>query len=245
MNRFFWLLYQPYKWLVMIPYLFISTLIFGSIAATLALTVNPRIASFIGGVIWARLLCYLTPLRIIVKGRENVNPDQSYVIISNHQSHYDILVLYGWLGVDFRWVMKQELRKVPGLGIGCEKIGHIFIDRSRREAALASINAAKKNIVNGTSVLFFPEGTRQKHGTVGPFKKGAFRFALDMGLPILPITLEGTGKILPRDTIDLTPGRVTVTMHPPIDTSVYDEHSIEELMKKASEVFRKTIVKNH
>ncbi len=72
-----------------------------------------------------------------VHGRENINPQQSYVIVSNHQSHYDVFVLYGWLGIDFKWVMKQELRKVPGLGIGCEKVGHIFIDRSNTERAFS------------------------------------------------------------------------------------------------------------
>ena len=105
-------------------------------------------------------------------------------------------------------MLKQELRKIPGLGIGCEKVGHIFIDRSNHEKALESINNAKRTIVNGTSVLFFPEGTRSKTGRLGEFKKGAFIFAIDIGVPILPITVVNTGKILPPHTMNLLPGRV-------------------------------------
>jgi 1-acyl-sn-glycerol-3-phosphate acyltransferase len=86
-------------------------------------------------------------------------------------------------------VLKQELRKIPGLGIGCEKVGHIFIDRSNPEKAIASIKAAKEKIVNGTSVLFSPEGTRSKTGKMGDFKKGAFIFAIEIGVPLLPVTL--------------------------------------------------------
>ena len=87
---------------------------------------------------------------------------QSYVIVSNHQSQYDILLMYGWLGTDFRWVMKKELRRVPVLGLACEKLGHIYVDRSDSAAAVASLNAARKKLVNGTSVVFFPEGTRSR-----------------------------------------------------------------------------------
>jgi len=225
--------YQMYTWLIFAPFVFLATLFFGVMAALLAMTVSPRLGSWFGGVIWARLLCYFTPLFIRVKGRENIDPNQSYVIISNHQSHYDILVLYGWLGVDFKWVMKQELRNIPGLGIGCEKIGHIFIDRSNREAALASINAAREVIIGGTSVIFFPEGTRGNGKKLGTFKKGAFKMALDMKLPLLPITIVGTDKILPARSVDLRPGKVTMMIHRPISVQTYNEDTLPDLMARA------------
>ncbi|HOG13024.1 MAG TPA: lysophospholipid acyltransferase family protein, partial [Smithellaceae bacterium] len=114
------ILYQPYKWLIFAPYLAVSTLFFGSLTVVLAVVTNPRITSFICGTVWSRLNGYLTPIRVRVTGRGNIDPTQSYVIVANHQSQYDIFVLYGWLGIDFKWVMKQELRKVPGIGIGCE-----------------------------------------------------------------------------------------------------------------------------
>ena len=199
----------------------------------LAVVTNPRITSFICGTIWARLNGYLTPIRVKVTGRENIDQTQSYVIVANHQSQYDIFVLYGWLGIDFKWVMKQELRKVPGIGIGCEKVGHIFIDRSNHEKALASLRAAKEKIVNGTSVIFFPEGTRSRDGSLGVFKKGAFKMAVDLRLPILPITIVGTRDILPTDSVDLFPGRARMIIHKPIDTGGYKDDNLDELVDRA------------
>ena len=227
------ILYQPYKWLIFAPYLAVSTLFFGSLTVVLAVVTNPRITSFICGPIWSRLNGYLTPIRVGVTGRDNIDPTQSYVIVANHQSQYDIFVLYGWLGIDFKWVMKQELRKVPGIGIGCEKVGHIFIDRSNHEKALASLRAAKEKIVNGTSVIFFPEGTRSKDGSLGVFKKGAFKMAVDLRLPILPITIVGTRDILPTDTVDLFPGRARMIIHKPIDITGYTDDNLDELVDRA------------
>jgi 1-acyl-sn-glycerol-3-phosphate acyltransferase len=232
MKNILHLLYQPYKWLFFGPYLVLSTLFFGSLAVVLVYITNPRIASLIGGAIWARLIAYLTPIFVRVVGRENIEKKQSYVIFCNHQSHYDVIVLYGWLGVDFRWVIKSELRKVPGLGIGCEKIGHIFIDRSNTKAALAAINAARNQIVDGTSVIFFPEGSRSRNNELGRFKKGAFKMAFDIKIPVLPITIIGTKNILPPKTIRLLPGKVKMIIHQPVDIAKYRDADINELMEK-------------
>lgn len=230
--------YQPYKYGVYIPFLAGSTLFFGSLTLAVVPLTGPRFASQACGAAWARLNGMLAPIRVSVSGRENVDKKQSYVIVANHQSHFDVFVLYGWLGIDFKWVMKQELRKVPGLGIGCEMIGHIFIDRSSTAKALASLEEAKKRIVDGTSVVFFPEGTRSRDGSLGEFKKGAFRMALDLGLPLLPITIEGTRDILPPKTMDLMPGSVQVTIHPPIDTSDCGEDDLAQLMARTREVMQ-------
>ncbi len=238
MKKILVLLYQPYKYLVYIPFLVCSTLIFGAIATILATFVNQKIGSFIGGAVWSRLNGYMTPIFVKVIGKENIDKRQSYVIVSNHQSHFDIFVLYGWIGVDFKWVLKQELRKIPGLGIGCEKVGHIFIDRSNHEKAIASINAAKQKIVNGTSVLFFPEGTRSKSGRLGEFKKGAFIFAIDIGVPILPVTVINTGRILPPHTLNLLPGRAKLIIHKKMDVTGYRAENINEFLSKARETIQ-------
>jgi len=238
LRRILSILYQPYKWLVYLPFLIGSTLIFGAIATILSTFINQKIGSYIGGAVWSRLNGYMTPMLVKVIGKENIDRKQSYVIVSKHQSHFDIFVLYGWIGIDFKWVLKQELRKIPGLGIGCEKVGHIFIDRSNHEKALASINAAKEKIVNGTSVLFFPEGTRSKTGKMGDFKKGAFIFAIDIGVPLLPVTLINTGKILPPQTLNLLPGRAKLIIHPKIEVTGYKAENIDELMSKARDAIQ-------
>jgi 1-acyl-sn-glycerol-3-phosphate acyltransferase len=159
------------------------------------------------------------------------------VIVANHQSHYDIFLLYGWLGVDFKWVMKQELRKAPMIGVACDRLGHIFVDRSDRQAAIASLQTAKERIRNGTSVFFFPEGTRSRSGDLRAFKKGAFRMALDLDLPILPITLVGTRRIMPPDSLDIFPGKARMIIHPPVAIGPYRDNDVEELMA----VVRRTI----
>jgi 1-acyl-sn-glycerol-3-phosphate acyltransferase len=238
MRNFLHILYQPYKWLVVIPFLLLSTLFLGTVAIGIATIVSPKLASATCGVWWARLNSFLTPMLVSVRGRRHIEKEQSYVIISNHLSHYDIFVLYGWLGIDFKWVMKKELRNLPALGAACEKIGHIYIDRSDRQTAIASLAAAKKKIVNGTSILFFPEGTRSSSGEMRQFKKGAFVMALDLGIPILPVTVLHTDKILPSRTMDLFPGRAGMVVHEPIEVSGYGMERLEELMSTVRDVIQ-------
>ncbi len=225
--------YQIYSWLIFVPYVAISTLFFGVLAVTSAFLIGPKTASFIGGVIWSRLIVYATPIFVTVTGRNHVDKLQSYVIIANHQSHYDIPLLYGWLGIDFKWVMKKELRTIPGLGIGAERVGHIFIDRANSQKAVESIRAAKDRIKDGTSVVFFPEGTRSSNGQLKPFYKGAFNMARELQIPILPITIVGTSNILPARSVLICPGKVKIVIHQPIPVTEYAVSDTPELIKKS------------
>ena len=206
MKRLSYYIYQVYKLCVFIPLLVGTTAFFTALVIVMVSFMSTRTASRICGTSWARIVSAAIPMRVRCRGMHNIDKTQSYVITSNHESQCDILVLYGWIGVDFKWVMKMELDKVPFIGIAGRKLGHIFVDRSDRDAALASLKAAREKIVGGTSVVFFPEGTRSPTGELLPFKKGAFRMALDLGLPILPITITGTRSILPTKTLDLYPG---------------------------------------
>ena len=235
-RKILYMLYQPYKWLVFIPFLVINTLLFGIIAVIVSSLVNQRIGSYFGGVIWSRLNALLTPVLVTVKGKEHIAANTSYVVIPNHQSYYDIFLIYGWLGLDIKWVMKKELAKIPGLGFGSKKVGHIFIDRSNSKAAMESLHAARQKLVNGTSVVIFPEGTRSRTGQLIPFKRGGFKLALELKLPILPVTVINTRKVLPPDSLDLMPGRVKMIIHPPIDLYGYDEKNMPELMQKVRSI---------
>jgi len=241
MRRYLLWPYQIYIWPIFVPYICISTLFWGFWAVVLNVVLGPRRASMICGTSWARLIGYLTPMFATVKGRENIEPRDSYVVVSNHQSQYDIILLYGWIGIDFKWVMKKELRKVPILGYACEKLGHVYIDRSNRSAALASLNEAKQRVRGGTSVIFFPEGTRSRTGEVGEFKKGAFRMALDLGLPILPVSISGTKDILPAKGRLIFPGRVEMTVHAPIDTNIFDKSTLPALIARTRDTIRSAL----
>jgi 1-acyl-sn-glycerol-3-phosphate acyltransferase len=225
--------YQLYVWLVFIPLLVLFSLLFGALTAIFATLVNPHFASRVFGVTWARWLAHLTPMFVTVSGAENTEGRRSYVVVSNHQSMYDIFVLYGWLDLDMKWVMKKELRKLPGIGIGCEKAGHIFIDRKNPKSARKALEDALKRLGDGIGILFFPEGTRSTSGHLLPFKKGAFRAAIEQQLPILPVTIVGTRDILPNHTVALFPGKARLIIHPCIETEGLDTSSLDELMEKS------------
>lgn len=230
-----YILYQPYKWLFYIPFFFINTTIFGTIAVVVASLVNQRIGSYWGGVVWSRFNSALVPMFVKVKGKNNVQTGTSYIVLTNHQSVYDIFLVYGWLGIDLKWVMKKELRKVPGVGFGSKKVGHIFLDRSNKRAAVESMAIAKKKLVNGTSVVIFPEGTRSNDGVLLPFKRGAFKLAIELGLPILPVSLINTRKIMPNKTLDIFPGKVEMVIHSPISLTDYNENNMGDLIVKVKE----------
>ena len=223
-------LYQPYKWLILSTLCVASTLLFGSLAILLVGLKLPKAANVMP-ILWARTIALVTPARVLVSGRENIDPQQSYVVTANHLSYFDIIAIYGWLGIDFRWVMKQELIKVPVLGYACKVLGHVFIDRSNSESAIDSINAARSRLKNGTSIFFFPEGTRSSDGRIQPFKKGAFRLAQELNLPILPITMSGSQNICPARTLDVMPGTINVIIHKPIPAN--SDLEVSELATQA------------
>lgn len=215
--------------LVFFPVLGTLTVSLGLMTIGLA-QVNKR-AAFHCGTVWAWALCRTNGTKVVVRGRRKADPKQSYIIMCNHQSHFDILAIYGHLWRQFRWVMKQELRKVPVLGWACDEIGHIYIDRSDREKAIASLRQAQERLEPGVSIIFFPEGSRSRDGRLGEFKKGGFIMALEMGLPILPVTVSGSGKVLPSKSMALRRGgRIDVQVHDPIDTTQYSHETIEQLM---------------
>ncbi len=225
-----------YRWIVIAPVLAFSTPFLAMPVLLFCFCGRPDLASRLFARFWARLNAAASLMKVSISGLENLAPGQSYVIVANHQSLVDIYVLYGFLGVDIRWVMKAELRRVPVLGLACDKMGHIYIDRSNTEAALGSINEARTRIKDGISVAFFPEGTRSRDGDLGQFKRGAFRFAIETGLPILPVTIHDTRKVLPSDTLDIVPGQVHMEIGAPIATTGLSEPDARALSRQAREV---------
>lgn len=222
--------YQVYAWCIFFPVGAILTLSAGLLTALFATLINPRFASRFVATRWARILARLTPMAVSVQGAEHADRKRTYVVVCNHQSLYDIMLVYGWLHLDLKWVMKQELRKIPGVGIGCEKAGHIFIDRNNPRQARACVKQALERLGDGVGILFFAEGTRSLDGKLLPFKKGAFRLAIEQQLPLLPVTLRGTREILPAKTIRLFPGRAAMLIHPAIETQGMELGQLDELL---------------
>jgi 1-acyl-sn-glycerol-3-phosphate acyltransferase len=219
MKRIAFWLYQVYIFLIFMPVGLLLTLLTGWTTVLVSMIWSPRVASrYIAGN-WARLICWITPVKVVIEGAENADPNKTYVVVCNHQSQYDIFVVYGWLNLDLKWVLKAELRKAPGVGIGCEKAGHIFVDRRNPEKARKSVTDALARVGDGVGVLFFPEGTRSPDGKLRPFKKGAFRVAATQKLPILPITIIGTRDIQRPKSLFIFPGKVKMIIHPAIAAS--------------------------
>ena len=232
---FFWP-YQVYAWLILLPLVGILTLLFSTLTAIFSVLISPRFASRVLASTWGRLLAWLTPISVAVEGGENARQDRSYVVVCNHQSSVDIPVVYGWLKLDLKWVIKQELRKIPGVGIGCEKMGHIFVDRKKPNRAGQAIKDALGRLGKGIGILFFVEGTRSPDGKLLPFKKGAFRIAIEQQLPVLPVTLIGTRDILPPYSLNPFPGRVRMVIHPAIETDGMGRLQIKDLTRRAKKM---------
>lgn len=170
---------------------------------------------------WSRSFFWLMFLPVTIEGKEHIKKGQSYVFVANHQSMFDVWLIYGWLPVVFKWLMKAELRKVPFVGTACKAAGHIFVERRNAKAAMESLKNVEKQLSNGVCTVIFPEGTRSLNGEVGKFKRGAFQIAWDLGLPVIPLSLDGCYEVLPKGNPFVH--RHTVSMHigEPIDLKQY------------------------
>jgi 1-acyl-sn-glycerol-3-phosphate acyltransferase len=228
-----WLrLYPLWMWLVYVPATALVTFLGALIAVPLAILVSPRLANLYVAVTWGRILTRLVPVKVEIEGLERLDPGLSYVVVANHQSQIDIPIVYGYSGLDLRWVAKAEVGRIPFVAAGCRAIGHIFIDRSNPDQARQAINRAVERLEPGTGLMFFPEGTRSRSGQLLPFKKGAFRVAVDQRLPVLPVSVIGTREILPPDTLRLRPGRVRIRFHDPIPTGDMTVEQVGELRRR-------------
>lgn len=235
------LLLYIYRWTVVVPVLVLTVIVHCTSIIILAMIGLPRFANTVVARNWARFNAFVSLMKVEVQGREKVDKNQSYVIVANHRSLVDIYVLLGFSGLDGIWVMKKELRAIPILGLAAEKLGYIIVDRSNTEADLKSLQTARSGWVKGTSIIFFAEGTRSRDSEMLPFKKGAFRMALDLKLPILPMSIHGTPEILPADTTHLFPGKVRLVIHDPIATENLDPNSIDALLEQTRSVLTKAL----
>lgn len=183
--------------------------------------------------IWAKILTTLSLVRVKIHGTQNIDPNGSYIFVANHQSIYDIPLVYGWLDNNFKWIMKKELRRLPFIGKTCALIGHIFIDRSNPMRAKQSLEIAKQKLKQGNSSIFlFPEGTRTRNGQLLHFKRGAFTIARDLHLPIVPVTIIGAYDALPKGLHYITPGTIQMIIHQPIDTTKLNDENLNDLIKQ-------------
>jgi 1-acyl-sn-glycerol-3-phosphate acyltransferase len=219
-----------YTWTVL------STVVVGSLVILFAFFSKTGNLPHILARFWARSILFVSGIRVTVTGISNIRPGHSCIFMVNHQSNFDIPVLLGYLPVQFRWLAKAELFKIPLFGRAMRGCGYISIDRANRKSAFLSLARAAATIRDGASVLIFPEGTRSADGKLNTFKKGGFVLTVDAGVPIIPVIIHGTWWIMPRNRLRITPRSVTLDILPPIDTSVYNRKNKDELMETVRSV---------
>jgi len=186
--------------------------------------------------IWATILLKITNVQVSVLGTEHISTERPQIFMSNHQSDFDIFIVLAYLPVQFRWLAKKELFQIPVFGKAMKKAGYIEIDRQNHERAMQNLAEASRKIREGKSVMSFPEGTRSVDGTIKAFKKGMFHLALEAGVPIVPITIIGASEIMPKRSLKINPGKITMIIDRPIDVTAYSEDSRSELAERVRSV---------
>lgn len=222
-------IYRIYQLFVMLPLVVVSTIITAVFTAVGSALFGGRWWGYYPPRLWSRFFCLITWVGVTVKGRENINPETSYVFVANHQGAYDIFAIYGYLGHNFKWMMKKSLEKIPFVGWACKWAGQIFVDNSSPHAIAATMAAAKRQLDGGMSLMVFPEGARTFTGKVGRFKRGAYTLAVEFGLPVVPVTIDGAFDVLPRTGKLPRWGHITLTIHKPIEPEA-DGHDLTALM---------------
>jgi 1-acyl-sn-glycerol-3-phosphate acyltransferase len=175
--------------------------------------------------LWARLGLIFNNTPVELRGAEQL-PDGPCILMSNHQSNFDILALSATIPRRIYWIAKKELFDIPIFGSSIRRGGYIPVDRSDGRKALKSMDNAATIIRQGKSVVMFPEGTRSRDGHLLPFKRGGFMLAVRAGVPVIPVTINGSGKVNPGGLIKLYRGRIILTLHPQV--------TVPEGMKKSA-----------
>lgn len=184
------------------------------------------------GRLWARGGLLLAGARLKLHGLENIPRDQPVILMPNHSSNFDILAMLAATPIQFRWLAKAELFKIPIFGLTMLRAGYIPIDRSDRRKALLSMKEAARRISDGTSVTIFPEGTRSPDGELLPFKKGGFMLAVQSGARLVPVAIKGSFEIMSKNSLRLKPGRIDVSFYPPVDVTGKTAQELPELMEQ-------------
>lgn len=238
------LFYFVYQWLIFMPGMFIISVIASVITIVGCLLGDGKFWGYWPGVVWARLICWLALCPVTVTGRENIDPKAVYVFVANHQGAFDIFLLFGYLGHQFRWMLRKGLRNIIFIGRACEKAGHIYVDSHGSSGMMHTIRQAMNTIKSGLSLIIFPEGTRSGDGHLGQFKKGAFTIAAMLRVPVVPLTIEGPYQVNPKGSKVMTPHRLKITIHKPLDAVSRQEGNdagVDRLLHESQRVIAESL----
>ena len=235
---------RVYQVIFALPILIVMTIITALLTMLVSILGAGRTLGYYIPHYWAKLWCILMFIRIEVKGRENIDKKTSYVFIANHQGAYDIFLIFGYLNHNFRWMMKKSLEKIPFVGFACKISEQIMVDRSSASAIQKTMETAKTILRGGISLVVFPEGSRTPDGKMKPFKRGAFMLATEFGLPIVPLTIDGSYNVMTKKSKWINPGKIILTIHKPISQPGNGEKSkevMEEMMDRSFDIIKSAL----
>jgi 1-acyl-sn-glycerol-3-phosphate acyltransferase len=232
----------PFHWwrtvFFLIPAIGIYTIVLGIVSLVSTIFDRHGYTAHRCAQLWAWLILKTTGVRVTVKG--SPPPDTaSYVFASNHQSIYDIPVIFASLPHSLRIIAKASLGRFPFIGWHLKWAGHLLLDRDDRSAQV--LKKMQGMISDRASLIIFPEGTRSVDGSVGPFKGGVFLMAIDSGLPVVPLSVSGTRHVMLRGRVMTRPGDVTLTIHPPIPTAGMTRTDARALSEKVRTIVAENV----
>ena len=196
--------------------------------------------------VWSRAFLLVPPMSYTVSGGEHVKPDTQYFFLSNHLSNFDVPLLFRAIPTPIRYLAKKELYKIPVFAQALHVAGIIKIDRGAGTQSYAAINeGVARAKENGYSLIVFAEGTRSRDGDLHPFKKGAFRMAISTGLPVVPVTVNGTWEVWPPGSKLFYKGHANVVIHEPIETADLGVTDIDVLRDRVYKVVEGQFRKLH
>lgn len=240
-------IYRLYQLLVALPLGILVTLVTVLLIVVGCALGNGQFWGYAPGHWWGRIILKLFLIPVKVEGRAELEDNQSYVFVANHQGAFDIFLIYGYLNRSFRWMMKYQLRKIPFVGYACEKSHQIFVDKRGPRKIKATYDAARDTLKDGVSLTVFPEGARTFTGHMGFFRKGAFALADELQLPVVPLTINGSFDIMPRmrDWHFANWHPLTLTIHQPIYPVGRGDENVTASMRQAYDSVMSALVPEH
>lgn len=228
-------LYRIYQICIALPVILVLTILTSVTTSIGCVIGNGHFWGYYPPRLWAAAILKVLFLPVKVTGRENLNEGESYVFVSNHQGSFDIFLIFGHLGRNFKWMMKHQLRKIPLVGFACEMSHQIFVDKRGPSRVKETYDKARHTLKDGMSVVVFPEGSRTFTGHMGKFKRGAFMLADELQLPVVPLTINGSFDVLPRTDkwYWVKRRQLTLTIHKPIYPESRGAENISRLTDKS------------
>ena len=237
------ILYNIYQIVFCVPVIVISLII-----CTVFIVLGTKFGdanywAYYPGRLWSKIIVRSLFLPIKVEGRENINDNESYVFVSNHQGAFDIFLIYGYLNKNFKWLMKYQLFKIPFLGASCRACRHIPVDKRSPRKIKETYDTAREFLKHGMSVVLFPEGARTFTGHMAHFKRGGYLLADELQLPVVPLTINGSFEAKPRtkDLDFVIRHPLTLTIHKPIYPAGNGPENVKMLMEKSYEEIQKSL----